>query len=58
MCAENFSQLESEINDKFGTDKFFEFCDFLKEDDKNEDGVIEEEAEKIYEAINNKEGLR
>ena len=58
MCAEHFSQLESEINDKFGPDKFFEFCDFLREDVKNEDGVIEEEAEKIYEAINSKENLR
>lgn len=58
MCAEHFSQLESEINDKFGPDKFFEFCDFLREDIKNEDGIIEQEAEKIYEAVNSIEVLR
>jgi dynein heavy chain len=50
--------LEGDINEKFGGDKFFEFCDFLREDVKNEDGIVEIEAEKIYEAINDKEKLR
>lgn len=33
-------------------------CDFLKEDIKNEDGIVEVEAEKIYEAVNSIERLR
>lgn len=58
MCAEHFSQLEAEINEKFASDKTFDFCDFLREDVKNEEGLVEVEAEKIYEAINDKEKLR
>jgi dynein heavy chain len=36
----------------------FLFCDFLREDEKNEDGIIVEYAEKVYEAINDIEKLR
>lgn len=52
ISLEMFSFLESEILDKFAKDKMFLFCDFLREDLKNEDGIVEVEAEKIYEAIN------
>jgi dynein heavy chain len=58
MCAEHFSQLEAEINEKFASDKTFDFCDFLREDVKNEEGLVEIEAEKIYEGIMDKEKLR
>lgn len=34
------------------------FCDFLREDIKNEDGIIEVEAEKIYEGLNSMEKLK
>lgn len=33
-------------------------CDFLKEDVKNEDGLVEVEAEKIYEGVNSIDRLR
>lgn len=36
----------------------FLFCDFLREDVKNEDGIVEIEAEKIYEAINTMDRLK
>lgn len=34
------------------------FCDFLREDTINEEGYIEEYAEKIYEAINDTQKLK
>jgi len=34
------------------------FVDFLREDVRDEDGVVEQEAERIYEAIDNMETLR
>lgn len=34
------------------------FCDFLREDIKNEDGIVEVEAEKIYEGMNSMEKLK
>lgn len=34
------------------------FCDFLKEDIYDEDGNVEEYAEKVYEAIRDKAKLR
>ena len=52
ISLEAYSHLEGEILDKYSKDKLFLFCDFLREDIKNEDGIIEVEAEKIYEAIN------
>jgi len=33
-------------------------CDFLKEDIKNEDGLVEVEAEKVYEAVNSMDRMR
>lgn len=33
-------------------------CDFLREDVKNEDGLVETYGEKIYEAINSIDKLR
>lgn len=44
--------------EKFNKENTFLFCDFLREDIKNEDGIIEVEAEKIYEAINSVDKLR
>jgi dynein heavy chain, axonemal len=58
ISIDKFSNLESEINDKFNSDKLFLFCDFLREDIKNEDGIVEVPGERIYEAINNMEKLR
>lgn len=34
------------------------FCDFLREDTINEEGYIEEYAEKIYEAVNDPQKLK
>jgi dynein heavy chain len=58
ISLENFSSLESQLLETFGKDKVFLFCDFLREDEKNEDGVIVDFAEKIYEAMNDIEKLR
>jgi len=58
MTMDHFSQLESEINDKFSADKTFLFLDFLREDVKNDEGAVEQLAEKVYEVINNLEKLR
>jgi len=55
---ESFPALEADINEKFSDGKLLLFVDFLREDVKNEDGIVEQEAEKIYEAINNLETLR
>jgi dynein heavy chain len=52
ISLEAYSSLESEILERFAKDKMFLFCDFLREDVKNEDGIVEVEAERIYEAIN------
>jgi len=58
ISLESFSQIESEILEKFTAEKTFLFCDFLRLDVKNEDGIVEIEAEKIYEASNSLEKLR
>lgn len=58
ISLEAFSNLEAEIMDKYGKEKLFLFCDFLREDIKNEDGIVELEGEKIYEAINSMEKLK
>ena len=58
MSLECFEKLENEINENFGNDKNFLFCDFLREDQKNEEGIVEVEAERVYEAINDIEKLR
>lgn len=58
ISLEAFSSLENEIQDKFAPEKTFLYCDFLKEDVKNEEGLVETQAERIYEAINNMEKLR
>lgn len=58
ISLEVFSSLESEILDKYSKDKMFLFCDFLREDIKNEDGIVEVEAEKIYEAITQMDKLK
>jgi hypothetical protein len=38
---ENFTQFESEILDKFKKENPIHFVDFLREDVKDEDGVVE-----------------
>ena len=58
ISLENFSQLESEILERFTKEKVFLFCDFLREDTKNEEGLVVEEADKVYEAIADMEKLR
>ena len=58
ISTKHFEQLESDILQKFGPDKPFYFCDFLREDKKDEEGNIEVEAEKVYEAIANIDKLR
>ena len=58
ISLEAFSSLENEIQDKFAPEKTFLYCDFLKEDVKNEEGLIEVLAERVYEAINNMDKLR
>lgn len=58
ISLEAFSALETEILDKFSADKTFLFCDFLKEDIKNEEGIVEQAAERVYEGINSIERLR
>jgi dynein heavy chain len=49
-CLENFSQYESEILEKLSTKTLY-FCDFLTPDVVDDDGVVIDEAPKIYEAI-------
>lgn len=58
ISIENFSQLESDILERFSKEKMLLFCDFLREDEKNEEGLVEVEAEKVYEAIADMEKLR
>lgn len=58
ISLDKFSNLESDILEKFGPDKSFLFCDFLREDVKNDEGLVEVYGERIYEAINNIEKLR
>lgn len=48
---ETYRKYEGEIVEKLSKDKPIYFCDFLREDIINEDGVVEVEAEKVYEAI-------
>lgn len=53
VSIDKFGHLENEIIEKLTKkDKPIFFCDFLREDTINEEGYIEEYAEKIYEAIN------
>lgn len=58
ISLESFSQIENEILEKYSSEKTFLFCDFLRPDVINEDGIIEEEAPKIYEAIDSLTELR
>ena len=58
IALDVFNQLESEILDKYAKDKMILFCDFLREDIKNEEGLVEVEAEKVYEAIMSMEKLK
>lgn len=58
ISLESFSWLESDILDRFGSDKPFHFCDFLREDERNEEGIVEVAAPKIYEAIDDLVRLR
>jgi len=51
ISLESFSWLESDILERFGSDKPFHLCDFLREDERNEEGIVEVAAPKIYEAI-------
>jgi len=58
IAQENFSQHEAEINDKLSKDKTIYFCNFLRADVINEDGMIEQYGERVYEAIADIEKLR
>lgn len=58
ISLESFSQIENDILEKYAPEKTFLFCDFLRPDVINEDGIIEEEAPKIYEAIDSLVDLR
>lgn len=52
ITSESFGHLENEIQERLmNKDKYMLFCDFLREDDINEEGYIEQLAEKVYEAI-------
>jgi dynein heavy chain, axonemal len=58
ISLENFSQHDAEIVEKFTKEKPIWFCDFLREDQKDSEGNVEVEAEKVYEAIMDLERLR
>ncbi len=58
FSLQHFQQIENEILEKFSPEKTFLFVDFLREDVRNDEGIIEVEAERIYEAIDNLEVLR
>jgi len=46
-----FPAFETDILEKFSKDKPIYFCNYLKEDIKNDEGFIEYEAPREYEAI-------
>lgn len=58
ISLDSFSQLEAELNEKFTSEKPFLFCDFLRPDVKNDEGIVEVEGEKVYEAINSMDVLK
>lgn len=59
VSIDKFGHLENDIIEKLNKkDKPIYFCDFLREDTINEEGYIEEYAEKIYEAINDPQKLK
>jgi len=58
ISLDSFESQQADINEKFGRDKHFLFCDFLIADVKDEDGVIVQAAPREYEAINDMEMLR
>lgn len=59
VSIEKFGHLENEIMEKVAKkEKPIFFCDFLREDTINEEGYIEEYAEKIYEAVNDPQKLK
>jgi len=58
ITEESFAQHENEIREKLATEKPLYFCDFLRRDVINEEGVVEVEAERVYEAISDLEALR
>ncbi|KAL4479549.1 hypothetical protein ABPG72_018535, partial [Tetrahymena utriculariae] len=58
VALESFAQIENEIIEKYSSQKTLLFCDFLHSDLINEEGIIEEEAPKIYEAIDSLHDLR
>jgi dynein heavy chain len=58
ISLETFTQFESEILDKFKKETPIHFVDFLREDQVNEEGVVEVLAEQVYEGINNIEKLQ
>lgn len=51
ICLETFTQHEADMIEKFKKENTLYFCDFLREDVKNEEGIVEQLAEKIYEQI-------
>ncbi len=50
--------MENEILDKFSKDKTFLFLDFIRPDEKNEDGVVLQEAPREYEPMSDMNKLR
>jgi hypothetical protein len=58
ITLESFPNFETDILEKFSKEKPIYFCNFLQEDIKNEEGLVEYEAPREYEAIIDIERLR
>jgi len=58
ITLESFPQLEAEITEKLSSDRPLYFCNYLRRDVMNEEGMVEVEAERLYEATNDIEFVR
>lgn len=58
IAMESFPQQEAEIIEKINNAKPIFFCDFLRRDVVDADGIVEVAAEKVYEAIQDIGALR
>lgn len=57
ISLDAFSQHEAEILEKFKKERKIYFCDFLRNDIINDEGIVESLAEKVYEGIDTLEAL-
>lgn len=57
ISLDAFSQHEAEILEKFKKERKIYFCDFLRDDIINDEGIVESLAEKVYEGIDTLEAL-